>query len=274
MKSQWQDDLASLYQETRLEVPPAELDQQIRNAAKRSIQKKPHHFKWYLSSAAVLLLSVNIVLYTVDQEPERVEFSPFAVSPPAARSKLSPGNQPDMAEAEIPLSAQQEEKAFANDSAIAPNELAQEFKRELQQPIATQNLASPAAPPDDGSTLRSLQQRKSEPEIRLPDYLPFDVEQLIAGQRGLSGQKEANKLSIYQAGKLLLRMSRQAQGILIQAYQGADRWGIQANWGQSADLNQQCVKAEYLICDLNTKVQGGYQDNQLVFIRWVQVDES
>ncbi len=274
MKSQWQNDLVSLYQRTRLEMPPAELDQQIRNAAKRSVQKKHPNFKWYLSTAAVVLLSLNIVLYTVDQAPEMDEIRPQPVSPPAYRSEADPNNQPERAGEYMPQFELEEEKASASDSSIAPNEFPLKLKRQLQQPIAIQELASPAARLDDEPTQMSLQQRKSAPELQVPDHLPFDIEQLIAGHRGLSAQKAENKLSIYQSGKLLLRMTRQAQGILIQAYQGAELWGIQANWGQSTGLNQQCEKAEFLICDLNSKVQGGYQDKQLLFLRWVQADGS
>jgi len=47
MSKQWENNLKALYQQSRQELPPPELDQNIRVAAQKAVQRKSPHLKWF-----------------------------------------------------------------------------------------------------------------------------------------------------------------------------------------------------------------------------------
>ena len=270
MKSQWQKNLEHLYQQSRVEYPPAELEQKIRKAALTSIQNKKNHFSWYLSTAAVFLLCVNVVLLTYYPQTEDVEI----------RSKSTADQTVDRSPAvkglpETPAPA----KELSSDTDYLRQKSIMQKREVLHDNKETDNGALSRFSSDQASTVVETEEAPAKPAtvtpaVLIPRFLPFNLKQLMEGHEGLSGDQGDNSLNIYRAGKRLLSISRQHQGLTIQAYQGAELWGIHANWGQSAANDSECLSGDFQICDLNSQVKGGFKNNQLVFIRWEQADES
>jgi hypothetical protein len=280
MSKQWKNDLEALYQQSRQELPPPELDQKIRVSAKKAVQRKSPNLKWYLSSAAVVLLAVNVVLFIYVPESEVIEIPrqsspaplykalPKATQPPSDPAKmmeprLDTIEKQNLKDAERRL--QREVQGNISSAKKSIPELNDFFNNSLQtetdetSQVAESNEAS-------GSVKQSY-------DIRLPKNLPFDVHKLIAGHPALTGRQLADSLVIYQNNKLILKMKQNPQGEAIEAYPEARLWGVYAQWGQNAKSYKECSTEDYLICDLTNEIQGGFENDRLIFIRWMQKNE-
>lgn len=65
--------IKALYQQTRTEQPSAELDRRIQHAAYKAATKDKSRWIWPLSTAAIFMLSLNVVLNLYDVEQSSVE---------------------------------------------------------------------------------------------------------------------------------------------------------------------------------------------------------
>ena len=82
MSDPQQDKLRELYRRSRQEQPSVDLDRQIRDAARRPVQRRSRRWIWGLSTAAVLMLSFTVVLdlYLGDRVQEPLYFNDFQSS--------------------------------------------------------------------------------------------------------------------------------------------------------------------------------------------------
>jgi hypothetical protein len=281
MSKQWKNNLKALYQQTRQESPAPELNQKIRLAAQKAIQRKTPNLKWYLSSAAVVLLAVNVVLFIIFPEPEVIEI-PEQVAPVPSNDRLS--KAPAIHSNPAPMM----DSELAGVEAQKPGQTEKVEQREVQQNKSTARKMLSELNDDFNHRLKreaeetsqvlelyeSSGSQKPSFDIRIPNNLAFDVHTLIAGHPALTGRQFTDSLEINQNNKLILKMNRVQQGLLIEAYPESQLWGVYAQWGQSSDDAENCIQKEYLICDLSNNIQGGFENNRLIFIRWIQKNES
>lgn len=283
MNKQWKSDLKALYQATRQETPPPELDHKIRLAAQKALQHKSPNLKWYLSTAAVILLAVNIVLFNFipEQEvivlPNEPSYEPLykrQIDAATPRVEPAPGMSPNVEAIEKPKLEESTQRLFQEAKRSASS-----TRKELPQSPGVVDfssdsfrseaeVASQAAEPNPASEAYLQAEKISYPEI-----IPFDVKSLIAGDASLTGHQSAQSLEILLNNNLILKMTRDQQGILIEAYAEAWRWGVYAEWGQSNEGLKNCTEGSLIICDFNNSVQGGFVNNRLTFIRWTQKSE-
>lgn len=280
MSKQWENNLKALYQQSRQELPPPELDQNIRVAAQKAVQRKSPNLKWYLSTAAVVLLAVNVVLFTYVPEPEVIEIP--AKSSSGTRNKVLPkATQPQSDPAsmmEPRLGAIEMQKLKETDRLLQREVKINKSQAKKDIPKLN-NFYSDSLQMDSEEAAQEEQgnQRSDSAiqgaEIMHPEYLPFDVNRLIAGRSDLTGRQLKDSLVIYQNNKLILKMTRNPQGVAVEAYPEAQLWGVYAQWGQSIKSYKECSTDEYLICDLSNEIQGGFENDRLIFIRWMQKNE-
>jgi hypothetical protein len=280
MSKQWKNDLKALYQQTRQELPPPELNQKIRQAALKAIQRKSPNLKWYLSSAAVVLLAVNVVLFIYLPEPEVIEI-------PEQRS-TEPYNQmlpktPVIQSNPAPIV----DSEFDGIETKKLRQIGKLEQRDLQRNKSTAKKVQPelndvfidslkTETEETGHALELYEASDSQKpsfDIKVPKNLPFDIHTLIAGHTNLTGRQFSDSLEINRNNKLILKMNRVQQGVLIEAYSEAQLWGVSAKWGLSAGGTSNCMQKEYLICDISNDIQGGFENNRLIFIRWIQKNE-
>ncbi len=281
MSKQWKNNLKALYQQTRQESPAPELDQKIRLAAQKAIQRKTPNLKWYLSSAAVVLLAVNVVLFIIFPEPEVIEI-PGQVAAVPSNDRLS--KAPAIHSNPAPMM----DSELTGVEAQKPGQTEKVEQREVQQNKSTARKMLSELNDDFNHRLKreaeetsqvlelyeSSGSQKPSFDIRIPNNLAFDVHTLIAGHPALTGRQFTDSLEINQNNKLILKMNRVQQGLLIEAYPESQLWGVYAQWGLSSDGAENCIQKEYLICDLSNDIQGGFENNRLIFIRWIQKNES
>jgi hypothetical protein len=280
MSKQWKNNLQALYKQTRQELPTPELDQKIRLAAQKAVKRNSPNLKWYISSAAVVLLAVNVVLFTYVPESEIVEIPHRSASRPSDLPQpKAPLPEKNVAPAQEPMvDSIESQKSKESEGLFKPdvNRNRSEAKKSLP---AMQDYLSESAQPENEEISQPLTLKNFSgtvmqgKEIQRPEHIPFDVKRLIAGNSTLSGQQTTNSLIIYQKNRLILKMTRIHQGFSIDAYPEAQLWGVYAQWGQSTDSYTNCSQQDYLICDLSDDIQGGFKHDRLVFIRWIQKNE-
>jgi hypothetical protein len=275
MSKQWENNLQALYQASRQELPPAELDKKIRLAAQKAVQRKSSNLKWYLSSAALVLLTVNVVLFTYVPEPELIETPRQATSLPAKKIPSLPLPKPEPAP--VPVIETEIDNMASRD--VIKRDMLPKSASQSNTPLAPERSEDMQEDSLKTGTLRKLQIKEAYQEasdvgqnkgISLPQNLPFDMNSLLAGHDDLKGRQSSDSLEISRDNKPVLKMKKVEQGIAIEAYQGAQRWGVDAEWGHSSERALNCLKEEYLICELTGQVQGGFENGHLIFIRWIQ----
>lgn len=270
MSEQWEDNLETLYRFSRHELPPQQLDQKIRLAAKQAIKSRSVGWKWYLSTAAVVTLALTIVIETQQPDPAIQEL-PETIVDDASFDQMEP-------------------------AAPAASEMLQEPASQsapLPQPAARKKLASPPVillpskntqplfetQPDElkesdreGVTRMQLK-RELAFNTRIPEHIPFDLSLLLDGADELHGYQTEDTIVVYQQDQQILKMIRTKQGINIEASSGASHWGVFAQWGQSRLQFPNCQGSDALVCELDDHIQGRFENNRLVSIYWVQENE-
>lgn len=174
--------LERLYAESSLDVPPVELDQAIRAAARREVRARPQALgarlrKWRLpiSIAAVVVLSVSIVTLMREEGSDRLEegLSPPAepgvpAAPAVGDSKLKAGESaesPDRGQAPAPRaapapaaglvmpSAKEAQEPGRHDAPAARRaKPAQPFTKEKRQPTEDTAQGSASRQPEAAKT--------------------------------------------------------------------------------------------------------------------------
>ncbi len=280
MSKQWKNDLKALYQQTRQESPAPELNQKIRLAAQKALQRKSPNLKWYLSSAAVVLLAFNIVLFIFFPEPEVIEI-PGQDAPVPRNERLSktpaiqsnPAPKMDSELAGIETQKLRQSKKLEQREVLQNKSTARKMLPELNDDF-NHSLKRETEETSQGMELyESSDSEKPSFDIRIPNNLAFDIHTLITGHPALTGRQFTDSLEINRNNKLILKMNRIQQGVLIEAYPESQLWGVYAEWGKNTNRTLNCSQKEYLICDLTDEIQGGFENNRLIFIRWIQKNE-
>jgi hypothetical protein len=98
--------LDRLYREAAREAPPAHLDAHILAAARREVGARPRSLtstlrRWHIpvSIAAVVIVSVSLVILVREEGGEQIVPAPVPAVAPPAEQPAAPGRQPALAEA-------------------------------------------------------------------------------------------------------------------------------------------------------------------------------
>ena len=179
MKHEDQQAISELYRLTRSEQPSAELDQRIRHAAHHAIGAKKPNWIWSLSTAAVILLSVNVVLnvYDPDEDETAILFEEsrqkpaeqtrglsYDIAPTGSLSNSSP------ADTMKPMLSREPESALAPKQAMPELESDAIFPQDLEE-----RVRSPRK--DTDMRLQSIKSETMEKEKRTSRLLSDDIKQ-------------------------------------------------------------------------------------------------
>jgi hypothetical protein len=283
MSEKWQRKLQALYRHSRQEKPPLELDQKIRQAAQAAVKSRRSHWKWSLPTAAVILLAVNVVLFTYVPESDdsrTITYDQYAPSSPQYQS--SQGDESKVSEpmpAPAPASSRPEEVVPVPQAGdMMKNQRSQPEhlrKRDfLPPPVLQQNQAG--QPRREAEKLSqaladSLQETSPAGQFQI-SRLPFNLQDLIRGNDQLRGVQTDHEIKVYLSDKMLLDLQRIANGIQVKAYPGAEHWGIKAEWGQSVNAYKDCISAATTYCLLDANVRAYFEDGRLAYLMWNQTN--
>ncbi len=270
MNEQQQDKLRELYRRSRNEQPSIEMDQSIRIAALRALNRGRRKWLWGLSSAAVVLLCFSIVMQLVVDQPAQFELESedMSISEYPASPSLKPrsANESQLIDQKIAGAGPVAESmpSLAADSSL--EEIRSLAKREAALLLENKTEDEQHALSEDASfdILRSRQ------AIAIPK-LPTDLAGLKAMRAGLSGEERAGKISLYAHDKLILVASPETGGFAFRAWPGAQVLGVKVDWdvlpAQWMDCEQENV---YLRCVLEQGVDGYFEGQRLDHISWQQ----
>ena len=197
MKHEDQQAISELYRLTRSEQPSAELDQRIRHAAHHAIGAKKPNWIWSLSTAAVILLSVNVVLNVYDPDEdetailfeesrhkpaEQIRGQSYDIAPAESLSNSS------LVDAMKPMVTREPARILVPKTAMPELEL---------DAISSQNLEERARVPrkDVDISLQSIKSEILEKEKRSSRLISDDIEQ----QQSKKSRSETRQYSAPQS---------------------------------------------------------------------------
>lgn len=278
MNEQQQNRLRELYRRSRQEQPSAALDQRILNSARRVRNRGRNRWVWGLSTAAVALLSFNVVLqiYFDASGPMEAEMLDLpSYKPRASAESTSPSSPPrppsQMMEQRMPLPAAPVEEAVIESYELRPQPMmapelllqdrAADIKREKERALFKRSVAG----------AQRMQKSKSRHLPRLPSRL----DELLARATGLSGEETASgKVIVYAGNKLILTVEDNEKGSRFKAWQGVQVLGITQDWNFTpSDLDACRKQTVFTSCNLPSGVVGFYSDGRLDHISWIQAHE-
>lgn len=253
--------IIDLYQQTRLKQPSASLDDKILLAAKNKVvqsKNKPKKLIWALSSAAVIVLSVNVALKIV-VEPTSFEPSPSPIIKEEVMDSMQAAPDTSMSQFDKTLSLE-EKKAVKNLS---------------KKKMAPKNSAAQSGLSQESALLRSVPQaaRKMEvqtlsdkPEKPLP-YFPFNLKRLKALYPSLNIKQQGNNIHLFHLNQLILSLKRLNNGLIeINAYPQENELNLTIDW--NAKPNCDVLKSNH--CELNSQQTGVFEKNRLIKVVWTQ----
>lgn len=284
MSDQSEQRLEQLYRQTRREQPSAILDQHIRQAAVRALARRRRTWLLGLSSVAVLVLSVSVVLdllwddMTTLPRPERVDTFPDRIAndaSPRPFSELESVNGyedsiarqvPERLNGLVPSPSSPAPEEPRSRFAASREEAARQY-RESQSELA---LAESTALHEKAQVLKkATESRPEDADIVIPE-LPYKLGQLVRLAAGLQGeQSESGVISLYLDNKLILSVRSVIEGHQFKAWQGSEVIGVKVSWVLTPDMFEQCQAGPvYLACELKAGVTGYFESDRLDHIAW------
>lgn len=277
MNDKHDDALRALYQKSRQEQPAGQLDQRIRKAAERRIYRTRKRWVWGLSTAAVVVLSFNIVLNLVDIEPASKE----VLTEYESRFQ-SPGLNDSTVKEEPSFDAEQS-LPQSLPSAPAPVVRTTDKPVLLQQEKHVQKSKQRMLIVPHTSETRQFERDFSSgmaaadragPQLVIPE-LPLQMDELLKLDGGLSGlQTDTGLMTIYADNKLILTVRPLDGWYEFKAWPGAQLLGVRIDWNIKPSQLDQCnTQNAYISCSLNDRVQGLFEQERLDHISWKVVHE-
>jgi len=306
------DKLLNLYRQSRLEQPSAEMDTKIVQAAKRALYRKRNRWLWALSTAAVIVISFNVVFELSFMDEQITELDTLLeIKKPTLPSTGALPEEPLMIERldeqeDLQLEDQLEVLNEAADHVAQPvmNRLLQtdgagqqvETDRDSFKSIAKPKLQAVEKERKTGLKndqkkldIKKLEMKKRENAKRLESAapssamaprpiipeLPSTLDQLLALNAYLIGQQSNSGLiTLYSQDKLILTVKSEQGLIHYKAWPGSEIIGIRLDWKMSpAELKNCRHDTAFTICDLTNGGKALFEENRLDHISWTRPDE-
>lgn len=288
MKDPQDKKLLDIYHGSRLETPSELLDKKIHKTAKAALYRKRKRWLWGLSTAAVILISFNVVVELLFMDEQVVELqpsqAPLESREPYITAKPKVQNNPEhrsefhslrpaLEQADVieQLSLAAEEDFSDSDRAFdkenTKHKLHKMEKKMLsrQRELASSGMSAPAA---------SEVLKPDVISVDLPD-LPSELNQLLELDSRLSGTQISERLIILSIqDKLVLSVKKDQGYIHYKAWRGSEVLGVKVDWDLGPDYFSGCRSDPvYITCDLTPEVQGFFEDKRLDHISWKRADE-
>ena len=273
MSDPQQQSLRTLYRRSRIEQPSELLDKRVRKAASRAIYQKRTRWLWGLSTAAVLVLSVNIVFQLLDTGDD---FAPTLMQDSEPSSPMVSKEREELAQRKISsaprtLAQQQDVGEQLKHEAVASS-LA---KKSVQSDVASQSLQSDNMQANEvfsetpGVASMTLTKEAVSLQTVIPE-LPFQLSELLLLDRSLSGEQDSNgDISLYQGSRLVLRLTVSEGPAVFKAWEGSESLGVRVDWSLSPAQLPICNPVDgVLACRLSERSEALFIDNRLDHISW------
>lgn len=281
------DKLLKLYQQSRQEQPSTQMDNKIRKAAKAAHYRKHKRWLWGLSTAAVIVISFNVVfeLVFMEETGSQLEMIPPLIQTQEAPSVIRQQKMigPDTMESEVDELIDEmdsaDDKEFARLQEIHSGGRLKESRQALMPKKSLNALERPPAVKyrsqakalDLGAIAPSS---AMHPAVYIPD-LPANLEQLLAIDPDIKGQQSTRGLiTLTVQNKVILVVNPEGRTIQFKAWPGSERLGIKLDWNLIPTGMRNCEFGPvYTRCDISDDVRGYFEGNRLDHISWQRVDE-
>lgn len=275
MNEQEQEKLRQLYHRSRQEEPSADMDRRIRNAARRALNGGSNWWIWGLSTAAVLLLSFNVVLelFMGEQHETGIYEQDLPSSLPRMDVDKRLESNVEKIEQKQVVPAAPAEKPVIEFYQVLPH-------RKLESEL--ESLSEDAATPGEKKSEIILRKRSSSSvekpasaEFDALRRLPHQLADLLRLADGLSGEELASgKVLLYSDNKLILMVEPGIAGFQFKAWRGAEIIGVKEDWSISPSSLDDCHdQGAYTSCLLRPGIVGFFEADRMDHVNWIQADE-
>lgn len=278
MNEQQQEKLRQLYRRSRQEQPSADLDRHIRSAAQRALNRGRNRWIWGLSTAAVLLLSFNVVIDLFMGEQHEMNYNDLDL--PSSMPRMEVEKKSKAVESSVEEAQQQ--RAVPAAPAAEP---VIDFYRVLpdrEMEFDMESLSGDAATPS-ARKMERLSRKRSIMGVEKPalvetadvKILPHRLADLLKLADGLSGEElTSGKVMLYSRNKLILTVEPAATGFSYRAWQGVEILGVREDWTIRPSSLDACNDQDvYTSCVLRPGLTGYFEAERLDHISWNQADE-
>ena len=292
--------LIRLYQHSRQERPSETINQSIHKAAERALYRKRKRWLWGLSTAAIIVISFNVVLElmlddineeeTVLSKKQQVLSVPPASTPnpvidaPKDRAKSEKEGLSSWSSLVLDGNKEQQTADYAGNEATlealdtsqqgdltadADLELKQQQRRVLKESAVTNGQLEV-----ERMSLQKMEEWAAKDQglkdpVLIPE-LPVSLEELLLINSSIYGeQSDEGMITLYANGKIILSVSPGPIQTEFKAWPGSSVLGLKINWSMKPQGAQSCVEAPvYRICPINPQVKGFFKEDRLDYIQW------
>ncbi len=286
--------LIKLYQHSRQEEPSVSIDQSIHQAAEKALYRKRKHWLWGLSTAAILVISFNVVLELMLDTPEELEEvilsqhdqstrSPAEMPSAINETRFSSSVAQDAAdEAAVGRSAgisvdkelETAESALSADpqkiKAEGPRNDYDEVLKERQFAVPEQSKEALTRAESFHPKAMAEKKKRALPVVPVIPELPSTMNSLLAMNHQITGEQAVSGLmTFYYRDKLILTIKPTSELVQYKAWPGSEVLGIKMDWSIKPVQTRGCIKGPvYQSCNLTDQVKGLYEDDRLDHILW------
>lgn len=274
MNDKHEEAILVLYRQSRTEQPSDLVDKRIRKAASRAHYRNKKRWLWSLSTAAVLVLSLTVVLKLFDgehdsqeilweDEPKQQVLKKKKITAPQrilAKPNARINNYPE-------ILAPEEEDIAEISSVVAESQPQKRVKspvRRFRKEEKTESMLMDYAESPVPVLLDNIDVTAEIPQ------LPVKLKQLIQLDESLSGEELDNGfIRLYSKNKLILTVSPNKDGFSFKALQGSEILGISVDWSLKAIMLKQCTELNMsTVCSLTDRVKAIFINKRLDHISW------
>lgn len=287
------DKLIKIYQHSRHEQPSVAMDKKIRHAAEQALYRKRKRWLWGLSTAAVIVISFNVVLQLMLEETAEDEVvmrdelskpgSPMATAPRSV--EMDDNATLQRIDSDDTTSVFSEESEITTpaaglqvDKMISPareREQAESARIDFSEVLKERSFDVPDKEARNKTEMTQLQASKEKKRIKastlpiIPD-LPSTLDGLLSINKQLVGEQSVSGLiTLYHRDKLVLTVKPGAELIQFKAWPGSSILGIKMDWSVKPVQSAGCIKGPvYQVCDLNKQVKAMFEEDRLDHVLW------
>jgi hypothetical protein len=255
--------LAALYSRTRDEQPSQLLDRRILNAAQRQAGRRQRRWIVGLSTAAVLVLSLSVVLQTLWQPNE---VAPELIVQDEPKAPPAP--------AESPRRDRPPKPAAQSAPPLKSSNILEESERRSRKSMAREmdSIARFDAGPTDKPTPADVAAQADRLALAVVPELPTHKEALLGMAPGaLAVVSNSGAVEIWLDGVRVLGLTRDRSGAHFRAWRGSEIFGVRVDWLQDKDRLSNChQEGDKVLCALGDRIDGLFDGRRLDHIRWTQ----
>lgn len=277
MNDKHEEAIRSLYRQSGTEQPSVFVDKRIRKAASRALYKNTKQWVWSLSTAAVLVLSFTVVLNLIDVEPElfpvteqdELKQQVLKKNRIKSQQRKVPSYFPVL-KSPPPASVSMEQESIQQLRLEEAQGMQRNKRKLLSSSSSARQMEKDETPSFDVIESSAMMVEDNASVKTTIPQLPHQLEQLLALDKSLTGEKQENGLiKLYVKNQLILTLLPGESDFTLMAWPGAEIIGVEVDWHVSIQELDNCSESNtQTICSLTDQLKAVFISDKLDHVTW------